>query len=80
MCYHRSISIDFSNEDYEHFILYKGVEICGYANLQISPTPKIIFIEAQNEEDKVFFQRVIQKWIDVHSGPKITLIKATGTL
>ena len=36
-----------------------------------------IFIEAQNEEDKVFFQSVIQKWIDVHSGPKITLIKAT---
>lgn len=70
-------SIDFLNEDHEHFILYKGVEICGYANLQISPTPKIIFIEAQNEEDKIFFQSVIQKWIDVHSGPKITLIKAT---
>ncbi|MBR1735290.1 MAG: GrpB family protein, partial [Alphaproteobacteria bacterium] len=69
--------IDFSNEDHEHFILYKGVEICGYANLQISPTPKIILMECKNAEDKTFFQSVIQKWINVHFGPKITLIKAT---
>ena len=58
--------IDFEDENYEHFILYKGVDICGYANLQISQVPNIILIEVQNHKDESFFRNVIQKWIDVH--------------
>lgn len=57
-------TLDFSNGDFEHFMLYKGVEICGYANLQLVPNPRIILIEVSNLQDKTFFQAVIQKWMN----------------
>ena len=59
-------TLDFSDGNYEHFILYKGVDICGYASLQISPTPEIVTVEVQYPEDETFFRDVIQKWIRVN--------------
>ncbi len=58
--------IDFSDENFEHFILYKGVDICGYASLQIFHTPKITLIETQSSEQEAFFRDLINKWIAVH--------------
>ena len=58
-------SIDFSDENYEHFMLYSGVEICGYAKIQISPKAKIVFIKTQVPENETFFRETIQKWINV---------------
>ena len=63
-----SSSIDFSDTNYEHFMLYKGVDITGYAKIQIAPTADIAFIEVENQQDEEFFKNIIKQWLEIHFG------------
>lgn len=61
-----SSSIDFSDANYEHFMLYKGVNITGYAKIQIAPTASIALIEVEDPRDEEFFKNIITQWIEIH--------------
>lgn len=61
-----SPSIDFSDANYEHFMLYKGVNITGYAKIQIAPTANIVLIEVEDPRDEEFFKNIITQWIEIH--------------
>lgn len=61
-----SSSIDFSDTNYEHFMLYRGVNITGYAKIQIAPTANIVLIEVENSRDEEFFRNIITQWIEIH--------------
>ncbi|MBQ3564872.1 MAG: GrpB family protein [Alphaproteobacteria bacterium] len=55
--------IDFSNKNYEHFMLYRGVDVCGYAKLNLET--RGVDMITRNSEEESFLRDVIQKWFDV---------------
>lgn len=60
----------FDDENHEHFILYRGVEIIGYADIDIAENfdYKFDIDEANGSEDRTainFFDKVIKEWIQI---------------
>lgn len=55
--------IDFNDKNHEHFILYRGVDIVGYADLNLISAPHVELIETQSEEEYKFFKKLINEWI-----------------
>ncbi len=62
----------FNHKDHEHFILYRGVEIIGYAHIQLWPESRtalriIVLIEKnRNFGYGSQFLSIIEKWMKVH--------------
>lgn len=62
----------FNHKDYEHFILYRGVEIIGYAHIQLlSKSRAALRIIVLNEENRNLgygsqFLSIIEEWLKVH--------------
>ena len=59
----KSSTIDLNNKNHEHFILYRGVDIVGYADLNLISMPYAEIIETQSEEEYRFLENLINDWI-----------------
>ena len=57
----------FDDPNHQHFILYRGVEIIGYAYIQILSDKKITLhmLVAEDSETRQAFIDLIQKWVDL---------------
>lgn len=58
--------IDFHDQRYEHFMLYKGVDLHGYAAVRTSPTYECILLTAQCAEGIKSLQRTTQEWLEIN--------------
>lgn len=60
------------DDNNEHFLLYKGVEIVGYAHINITSELKarVCVFEVQFAEHKEWFLSLINEWIKVHDYAK----------
>jgi GrpB-like predicted nucleotidyltransferase (UPF0157 family) len=63
-----SISENFGDSNHEHFILYYGVEIIGYADIFIvsESEAKVEVFEMKDQEAIPYFKNVIKEWMKVH--------------
>lgn len=65
-------TLTFNHKDHEHFILYRGVEIIGYAHIQLlSKSRAALRIIVLNEENRNLgygsqFLSIIEEWLKVH--------------
>lgn len=63
----------FNHKDHKHFILYKGIDISGYAHIQLFQENKvdiaIIIMDEihQGKEYKKEFESLIEKWIQLEN-------------
>ncbi|MDR2682053.1 MAG: GrpB family protein [Holosporaceae bacterium] len=63
-----SISENFDDPNHEHFILYRGVEITGYADIFIvsESEAKLSVFENHDPEATPYFLNIIKEWMDIH--------------
>ncbi|MDR1236539.1 MAG: GrpB family protein [Holosporaceae bacterium] len=56
-----------NSDDHEHFVLYRGVEIIGYADIHIfsKTEAELSIFETSDEESRKFFTDVIEKLMNV---------------
>ncbi|MDR2677086.1 MAG: GrpB family protein [Puniceicoccales bacterium] len=57
---------DLDDESHEHFILYRGTEIVGYADIHILPENETEICMLVTPENYPYFNNVISEWIEVH--------------
>ena len=59
---------DFDSDGYEHFILYRGVKIIGYAEVNIcfKPYAEAYVISTLLQEYDDYFRNLLQEWCAVH--------------
>ncbi|MDR0695406.1 MAG: GrpB family protein [Holosporales bacterium] len=54
----------------EHFVLYHGVDIIGYAHISLNPgkdtAAEIRILETSEEEANTWFLKVLTEWIKIH--------------
>ncbi|MDR1173443.1 MAG: GNAT family N-acetyltransferase, partial [Puniceicoccales bacterium] len=74
----------FDHPEHEHFVLYHGAEIVGYAHIQLWPeiveaTPPIIIVteENLNRGFGTQFLVIIEEWLTVHDY-KILHVETSG--
>ncbi|GHT94355.1 hypothetical protein FACS1894122_10890 [Alphaproteobacteria bacterium] len=62
----------FDEQNHEHFILYKGTEIIGYAHIQLWPESRaalriiVLLEESRRQNFGSHFLEIIEKWLKVH--------------
>jgi hypothetical protein len=63
-----SIPENFNNSNHEHFVLYHGVEIIGYADIFIvsESEAKVEIFENLEPEAVLYFLNVIKEWMKIH--------------
>jgi len=59
--------IDFHDQRYEHFMLYKGVDLHGYAAVQTSLHYEEIMLTAQCSQGTQLFQNITKEWIEIYN-------------
>lgn len=61
----------FNHKDHEHLVLYRGVEIVGYAHIQFFQKSKaiirIITLKEKNHNLDMYFLNTIEKWLKLHN-------------
>jgi hypothetical protein len=60
----------FDHRDHEHFLLYLGAKIVGYAHIELYRVPGIAALRAMEISEENFqspFLAVVEKWLKVHS-------------
>jgi GrpB-like predicted nucleotidyltransferase (UPF0157 family) len=64
-----------TDTNHEHFILYRGVEIIGYADIHIlsDTEAKVLIFENTDKETSEYFNNVIKEWMNVHGYRKLEL-------
>jgi GrpB-like predicted nucleotidyltransferase (UPF0157 family) len=67
-----SISGNFDDPNHEHFVLYRGVEIIGYADIRIVSKSKAELSVFENSDRKAseYFNNVIKEWMEVQKYKK----------
>ncbi|MDR2157865.1 MAG: GrpB family protein [Holosporaceae bacterium] len=62
------ISENFDDPNHEHFALYCGVEIIGYADIHIisSSEIEVCVFENLDPEAVLYFSNIIKEWTEVH--------------
>ncbi|MDR1334006.1 MAG: GrpB family protein [Holosporaceae bacterium] len=62
----------FDVPNHEHFILYRGVEIIGYADIFITSEAEaeLSVFENPDQEASEYFNNVIKEWMEVHEYKK----------
>jgi GrpB-like predicted nucleotidyltransferase (UPF0157 family) len=72
-----SIPENFDDSNHEHFVLYRGVEIIGYADIFIvsESEAKVDVFECSDPKASSFFLDVIKEWMKVHNYMMIGEIK-----
>ena len=58
--------IDFSDQSYEHFMLYKGVDLNGYAAVKTSPSYECVMLTAQSSEGVGYLFDITKEWIEIN--------------
>lgn len=59
--------VDFNDKNHEHFILYRGIEIIGYSDINIgSEFEYEVFTNSEEIEGKQFFEDIINQWISIY--------------
>jgi GrpB-like predicted nucleotidyltransferase (UPF0157 family)/GNAT superfamily N-acetyltransferase len=61
----------FDHPEHEHFVLYRGVEVVGYAHIQLRATEAILRVIVVTEENRnkglgSQFLTIIEEWLTVH--------------
>jgi GrpB-like predicted nucleotidyltransferase (UPF0157 family)/GNAT superfamily N-acetyltransferase len=62
----------FDNKSHEHFLLYQGTKIIGYAHIQLWPESRaalriiMLFEEYRHKNFGSYFLEIIEKWLKVH--------------
>jgi hypothetical protein len=64
--FHENLSLDDPN--HENWLLYRGAEIVGYADIHILSKPEatLVFFSAPTTESSYYFRNVVNEWIDIH--------------
>jgi GrpB-like predicted nucleotidyltransferase (UPF0157 family) len=76
----------FNHLDHKHIILYKGVDIIGYAHLQLWPEQKaalriiVIKEEYQDQNYGKRFMELIEKWLKLQSYNSVHIESSAKTL
>ncbi|MDR3155741.1 MAG: GrpB family protein [Holosporaceae bacterium] len=67
-----SIPGNFDDTNHEHFVLYRGVEIIGYADIFIASESEaeLSVFENQDREASEYFDNVIKEWMEVQKYKK----------
>jgi GrpB-like predicted nucleotidyltransferase (UPF0157 family) len=62
------LSENFDDPNHEHFVLYRGVEIIGYADIHILSKTEadVLIFESSDQSAQSFFLGIIKKWMNVH--------------
>jgi GNAT superfamily N-acetyltransferase len=70
----------FEHKDHEHFVMYHGVEIIGYAHIQLWPESRaalrILVLSEQNRNLGFgsWFLSIIEEWLKVHDYKSIHVL------
>ncbi|MDR3273726.1 MAG: GrpB family protein [Puniceicoccales bacterium] len=62
------INGNLDGPNHEHFLLYRGVEIIGYAHIHVSSKSKaeLSILETPTQKDFSWFLDMIKKWMEAH--------------
>ena len=60
---------NFDDKNHEHFVLYRGVKIIGYSDINVAAGFSYEIYTDNDKEGESFLEKIVTQWIAVHKNP-----------